>query len=117
MLVGDAAHLVIPMGALGLHTGLADAVDLSWKLAAARAGWGGPELLPSSAHERRLVGERVLEASDYAANDTATWRKAATPAIFDDTPESQMGAWCSLRAGLKLVTVRADGPVSVSRAS
>lgn len=89
MLVGDAAHLVIPMGALGLNTGIADAVDLSWKLAAALAGWGGPELLPSYSYERRLVGERVLEASEYAANGTATWRKAATPAIFDDTPEGR----------------------------
>ena len=89
MLVGDAAHLVIPMGALGLNTGIADAADLSWKLTAALAGWGGPELLPSYAHERRRVGERVLEASEYAANGTATWRKAATPAIFDDTPEGR----------------------------
>ena len=41
-LAGDAVHLVIPTGGLGMNSGVGDAVDLSWKLAATLAGWGGP---------------------------------------------------------------------------
>jgi 2-polyprenyl-6-methoxyphenol hydroxylase-like FAD-dependent oxidoreductase len=38
MPTGDAAHLVIPTGGLGMNTGLGDAFDLSWKLAATLQG-------------------------------------------------------------------------------
>jgi 2-polyprenyl-6-methoxyphenol hydroxylase-like FAD-dependent oxidoreductase len=89
LLAGDAAHLVIPMGALGMNTGIADATDLAWKLAGALEGWGGPELVESYRHERRGVGQRVIEASEYAANGTAVWRKAVTSAIRDDTAEGR----------------------------
>src|SRR5262249_49864016 len=41
-LAGDAAHQFFPTGGHGANTGLADAVDLGWKLAATVAGWGGP---------------------------------------------------------------------------
>src|SRR6266699_3600739 len=62
-LAGDAVHLVIPTGGLGMNTGVGDAIDLSWKLAATLAGWGGPNLLKSYEIERRQVGERnVAEA-------------------------------------------------------
>ncbi len=42
-LAGDAVHLVIPTGGLGMNSGMGDAIDLSWKLAATLAGlgWGG----------------------------------------------------------------------------
>ena len=43
-LAGDAVHLVIPTGGLGMNSGVGDAVDLSWKLAATLKGWGGPAL-------------------------------------------------------------------------
>ena len=41
-IAGDAAHLVIPTGGLGMNTGVGDAIDISWKLAATLRGWGGP---------------------------------------------------------------------------
>ena len=44
-LAGDAVHLVIPTGGLGMNSGVGDAIDLSWKLAATLRGWGGPNLL------------------------------------------------------------------------
>ncbi|MGH3170896.1 MAG: FAD-dependent monooxygenase, partial [Trebonia sp.] len=55
-LAGDAAHLVIPTGGLGMNTGVGDAVDLAWKLAGTIHGWGGPRLLESYESERRQIG-------------------------------------------------------------
>ena len=87
LIAGDAAHLVIPQGGLGMNTGVGDAVDLAWKLAGTLAGWGGPGLLDSYEPERRAVGERVLRASEYASRGTAQWRAASTDAVLDDSAE------------------------------
>jgi 2-polyprenyl-6-methoxyphenol hydroxylase-like FAD-dependent oxidoreductase len=60
---GDAAHQNSPTGALGFHTGLADAVDLGWKLIATLQGWGGKGLLDSYEAERRPIALLNLRAS------------------------------------------------------
>ncbi len=57
LLAGDAVHLVIPTGGLGMNSGVGDAVDLAWKLAATLQGWGGPNLLASYETERRQIGD------------------------------------------------------------
>src|SRR5262249_43872170 len=75
-LAGDAVHLVIPTGGLGMNSGVGDAIDLSWKLAAALAGWGGPNLLPSYEIERRQIGDRNVAASRHARRPTVAWRAA-----------------------------------------
>jgi 2-polyprenyl-6-methoxyphenol hydroxylase-like FAD-dependent oxidoreductase len=62
-LAGDAAHQYIPTGGYGMNTGIGDAVDLGWKLAATIKGFGGPELLASYQAERRPVGLRNRDAS------------------------------------------------------
>jgi len=85
-LAGDAVHLVIPTGGLGMNSGVADAVDLSWKLAATLRGWGGPNLLKSYEVERRQVGERNVGASRYATLGRRKWRSLWRPNIRDDTP-------------------------------
>lgn len=54
-LAGDSAHRFYPAGAHGANTGIADAVDLGWKLAATANGWGGDRLLDSYERERRPV--------------------------------------------------------------
>jgi 2-polyprenyl-6-methoxyphenol hydroxylase-like FAD-dependent oxidoreductase len=59
-LAGDAAHLNPPFGGHGLNTGLSDAVDLGWKIAATLDGWAGPRLLDSYEIERRPIQERVI---------------------------------------------------------
>src|SRR5215831_14872266 len=86
-LAGDAVHLVIPTGGLGMNSGVGDAIDLSWKLAAVLQGWGGPHLLPSYELERRPVGERNVAASRYATLGRRKWRAAYRPNIRDATPE------------------------------
>ncbi len=86
-LAGDAIHLVIPTGGLGMNSGVGDAIDLSWKLAATLAGWGGPKLLPAYETERRQVGANNVAASRHATMGRRKWRGAYTPLIRENTPE------------------------------
>ena len=86
-LAGDAVHLVIPTGGLGMNSGVGDAIDLSWKLAATLQGWGGPGLLASYEIERRQIGVRNVEASRQASRGRRAWRAAYRPNIRDHTPE------------------------------
>ncbi|MBX7430509.1 FAD-dependent monooxygenase [Mycobacterium sp. Y57] len=57
-LVGDAAHLFTPTGGFGLNTGIEDAANLGWKLAALVQGWGGPGLLDTYDDERQPIAKR-----------------------------------------------------------
>lgn len=62
-LVGDAAHRFPPNGGLGMNTGLQDAHNLAWKLAAVKEGWADPGLLDSYERERRGVARANSEQS------------------------------------------------------
>jgi 2-polyprenyl-6-methoxyphenol hydroxylase-like FAD-dependent oxidoreductase len=65
-LLGDAAHIHSPMGAQGMNTGLQDAYNLSWKLAAVLTQRAPSELLDTYAVEREPVAQRLLETTDRA---------------------------------------------------
>ena len=65
-LAGDAAHLNPPWGGHGFNTGIGDAVNIGWKLAAVLDGWGGDGLLVSYEVERRPIAERTIR--EAAAN-------------------------------------------------
>ncbi len=81
-IAGDAAHAMSPTGGFGMNTGIGDAVDLSWKLAATLEGWGGDGLLDSYTSERQPVGARnVAEAS---GNLRRMLSVGAHPDIADD---------------------------------
>ncbi|MBB5914502.1 2-polyprenyl-6-methoxyphenol hydroxylase-like FAD-dependent oxidoreductase [Nocardia transvalensis] len=58
-LVGDAARSVSPLGAFGLNTGVADAHNLAWKLAAVLRGEAGDGLLDTYHTERHAIAELV----------------------------------------------------------
>src|SRR5690606_27435279 len=93
-ILGDAAHVMSPTGGFGMNTGLQDAVDLSWKLAATLDGWGGPALLQSYDIERRPVAARnVAEAS---RNLRRMLSVGTNPTLLDATPE---GAQTRIRVG------------------
>lgn len=62
-LAGDAAHLCPPTGGHNMNTGIGDAVNLGWKLAAVLNGWGGESLLSSYDVERRPVGNSVSKSA------------------------------------------------------
>jgi 2-polyprenyl-6-methoxyphenol hydroxylase-like FAD-dependent oxidoreductase len=71
-LVGDAAHQFYPTGGFGANAGVADAVDLGWKLAAVVNGWGGPHLLASYEMERRPA---ALFYRELCAGLLEVWRR------------------------------------------
>ncbi|SNQ48647.1 Pentachlorophenol 4-monooxygenase [Frankia canadensis] len=63
LLAGDAAHQHSPAGGQGMNTGLQDAVNLGWKLAAITRGWAPDALLDTYHDERHPVGRAVLRSS------------------------------------------------------
>jgi 2-polyprenyl-6-methoxyphenol hydroxylase-like FAD-dependent oxidoreductase len=73
-LAGDSAHHFYPVGGHGANTGIGDAVDLGWKLAAMINGWGGPKLIDSYEAERRPV---ALFNRQMCANLMEVWRRFA----------------------------------------
>ncbi len=85
-IAGDAAHAMSPTGGFGMNTGIGDAVDLSWKLAATLEGWGGDALLDSYSVERQPVGARnVREASGNLRRMLDVPHHAD---LLDDTPQA-----------------------------
>lgn len=60
LLAGDAAHIHLPAGGLGMNTGIQDAFNLGWKLAAVVRGRAPDTLLDTYHAERHAVGARLL---------------------------------------------------------
>jgi bifunctional hydroxylase/dehydrase len=60
LLAGDAAHVHLPAGGLGMNTGIQDAFNLGWKLAAVVTGRAPGPLLDTYHDERHAVGTRLL---------------------------------------------------------
>ncbi|HEY4095523.1 MAG TPA: FAD-dependent monooxygenase [Baekduia sp.] len=100
-LAGDAAHRHSPMGGLGLNTGIQDAHNLSWKLAAVLSGQASPALLDSYAPERLPVARRRVEFATFSFFNHLSvsgsfgmlpgaqedHNRAVLTALFSDTPD------------------------------
>ena len=63
-LLGDAVHIHSPVGGQGMNTGIGDAINLAWKLAAVLRGAADPELLDSYAPERIGFARRLVATTD-----------------------------------------------------
>jgi len=84
-LAGDAAHVMSPTGGFGMNTGIADAVDLAWKLEGALRGWGGAGLLQSYEAERRPIALRTVR--EATGNLRRTLSTGPQPQLLDATRE------------------------------
>jgi 2-polyprenyl-6-methoxyphenol hydroxylase-like FAD-dependent oxidoreductase len=87
-MAGDSIHQVNPTGGYGMNTGIGDAVDLGWKLAAVHHGFASHALLQSYESERRPVGRRNLEGSKAhtaARVKVAAMYQANEAMLFDRT--------------------------------
>jgi 2,4-dichlorophenol 6-monooxygenase len=103
-LVGDAAHRHPPSGALGLNTGVQDAHNLAWKLAAVLSGAAGPGLLDSYHTERRPIADQVVRRALFSlfnqlaisagtgmvAGAEPEWNRAQFTALFADNADGRM---------------------------
>ena len=63
-LVGDAGHIHSPAGGQGMNTGIGDAINLAWKLAAVVQGRAPDSLLDSYEAERLPFARRLVETTD-----------------------------------------------------
>ncbi|WUJ69099.1 FAD-dependent monooxygenase [Kribbella soli] len=119
-LMGDAAHLITPMWALGLNTGALDASNLPWRLAWVLRGWAEPSLLDGYEQEQRPVaiegsGEMAEAARKYMSFQqgavtagTSDWATAYTRTLLSvrlDVDGS--GDWSMVATSAEPPTVRA----------
>lgn len=99
VMAGDAVHLFTPTGGFGMNTGVDDAANLAWKLAAVVQGWAPPALIDSYEAERKPIGHRNTSMSHKFASAVAGLEIPAE--LEDDTPE---GAAARARIGAHLAT-------------
>jgi 2-polyprenyl-6-methoxyphenol hydroxylase-like FAD-dependent oxidoreductase len=86
-LCGDSAHLWVPFAGYGMNAGIADAMNLSWLIAARLKGWGGPDILDAYVAERRPITEQVSRFVMNHAIAVAGQRRAVPAAIEAEGPE------------------------------
>lgn len=92
---GDSAHLWVPYAGYGMNAGIADAMNLSWLLAATLNGWGGDHLLDAYEAERLPITEQVSHFAMNHALSAMAHRREVPGAIEDDGAEG-----AAARAGL-----------------
>ncbi len=99
LLAGDAVHLFTPTGGFGMNTGIDDAANLAWKLAAVVQGWGGSKLLASYESERKPIAVRNTSAARGLARSVGD-----VPVAPEIEENSVQGAAARQKAGAFLST-------------
>ena len=102
-LAGDAAHLNWPAGGFGMNTGVGDAVDIGWKLAAVLQGWGASGLLDSYGPERRPVA--MTNVKEASAMHTGLDAQVSYSAVLEE--ENQAGEASRAQARAAIFRTRA----------
>ncbi|WP_375382348.1 FAD-dependent monooxygenase [uncultured Sphingomonas sp.] len=100
-LIGDACHLHPPFGGYGMNMGIADGVDLGWKIAAVSRGWGGAGLLDSYERERRPIHESII--AEASANHSVLSNDLWHPNLERD---DAVGEAAREAAGLRIVAAK-----------
>jgi len=110
-IIGDAAHMNPPWGGHGFNTGLGDAVNLSWKLAAVIDGWAPDDLLDSYEGERRPVAQEFVASA--AENGRTGPTRLATAEIMGDEADFERArpGVADLIQEFKRIEFRSDGMV------
>jgi len=88
-IAGDAAHIWVPYAGYGMNAGIADAMNLSWLLAAHLNGWGGPSILDAYEAERWPITSQVSKFAMSHAEAEIRRRGAVPPDIEDAGPQGQ----------------------------
>jgi hypothetical protein len=109
LLAGDAAHVHSPAGGQGMNTGISDAVNLGWKLAAVVSGRAGESLLDTYTAERLPVAAGVLGLSNELTG-RQFWQRT------DEQVRDTLGFSTSYRGGPLAALDEGDGPRSGDRA-
>jgi 2-polyprenyl-6-methoxyphenol hydroxylase-like FAD-dependent oxidoreductase len=86
-LCGDAAHIWVPNAGYGMNAGIADAMDLSWKLAGVLNGWAGSAILDSYQSERMPITEQVSRYAMGTSRALAKQRGVIPGNIEEPGPE------------------------------
>jgi 2-polyprenyl-6-methoxyphenol hydroxylase-like FAD-dependent oxidoreductase len=86
---GDAAHIWVPFAGYGMNAGIADAMNLSWLLAAHLKGWAPAAILDAYEAERRPITEQVSHFAMNHALAVARQRRAVLPGIEDADEEGE----------------------------
>jgi hypothetical protein len=76
-LLGDAAHIHSPVGGQGMNTGIGDAANLAWKLAAVLHGNASASLLDTYEPERIAFARRLVATTDRAFTGVTSRRVLA----------------------------------------
>lgn len=97
-LAGDSAHEMSPTGAFGSNTGIQDAHNLAWKLAAVLDGWAGEELLDTYDAERRPVAEATSARAAARSAEHSHPGFAAPPTAGGAGPSAASSTWPSATA-------------------
>ncbi len=87
---GDAAHLWVPYAGYGMNAGIADAMNLSWMLAAHLKGWAPERILAAHEMERRPITEQVSRFAMRHAEGAIRERTAVPSTVEDDTADGEV---------------------------